>query len=107
MAQMLNGTQAQFSVGYDGATQTVTLTSGQPYEAVGGEGTLQPERTLSVTPTQTKLYVNGILQDVTAYNIDGNNYFKLRDLAQMMDFGVDYDEASKLVLIDPSVGYTG
>lgn len=107
MAQMLNGTQAQFSVGYDETTQTVTLTSGQPYEAVGGEGTLQSERTLSVTPTQAKLYVNGILQDVTAYNIDGNNYFKLRDLAQMMDFGVDYDEASKLVLIDPSVGYTG
>lgn len=105
IAQMLNGTQAQFSVGYDGTTQTATLTSGQPYEAAGGEGTLQSERTLSVTPTQTKLYVNGILQDVTAYNIDGNNYFKLRDLAQMMDFGVDYDEASKLVLIDPSVGY--
>ena len=107
LAQVLNGTQAQFSVGYDGIAKTVTLTSGQPYEAVGGEGTLQSERTLSVTPTQAKLYVNGVLQNITAYNIDGNNYFKLRDLAQMMDFGVGYDETSKLVLIDPNVRYAG
>lgn len=105
LAYLLNGSQAQFSVGYDAAAKTITLTGGQPYKAVGGEGALQAERTLKVQPTQAALYINGQLQDVTAYNIDGNNYFKLRDLAQLMDFGVGYDVVSKQVSLDPNTGY--
>lgn len=105
LAYLLNGTKAQFAVGYDTAAKAISLTGGQPYEAVGGEGVLQSERTLKVQPMQAALYINGQLQDVTAYNIDGNNYFKLRDLAQMMDFGVGYDAVSKLVSIDPESGY--
>lgn len=105
LAYLLNGSKAQFSVGYDVATQTVTLTGGLPYEAVGGEGTLQADRTLNVRPTQVVLLINGVQQDVTAYNIDGNNYFKLRELARLINFGVGYDTVSKLVLIDPNAEY--
>ena len=105
LAYLLNGTQAQFAVGYDAAAKAITLTGGQPYEVAGGEGVLQAERTLKVQPMQAALYINGQLQDVTAYNIDGNNYFKLRDLAKLMDFGVGYDAVSKLVSLDPNTGY--
>ena len=107
LAYLLNGSEAQFSVGYDSVTQAVTLTGGQSYEAVGGEGALQAERTLNVHSTQAALHIDGRLQHVTAYNIDGNNYFKLRDIAQLMDFGVGYDAGSKLVLVDTSTGYVG
>lgn len=107
LAYLLNGSQAQFSVGYDSATQAVTLTGGQPYETVSGEGILQAERTLNVHSTQASLYIDGQLQNITAYNIEGNNYFKLRDIAQLMDFGVGYDAGSKLVLIDTNAEYVG
>ncbi|MDR1160497.1 MAG: hypothetical protein LBK69_07735 [Syntrophomonadaceae bacterium] len=42
----------------------------------------------------------------TAYNIDGSNYFKLRDIGQALNLGVDYDEASNAIVIDTSKNYT-
>ena len=42
----------------------------------------------------------------TAYHIEGNNYFKLRDIGEAFDFGVDWDEAAATIRIDTSKGYT-
>jgi hypothetical protein len=42
----------------------------------------------------------------TAYNIGGNNYFKLRDIGAAFDFGVDWDGAQNTIVIDTSKGYT-
>ena len=38
--------------------------------------------------------------------ISGNNYFKLRDIGQMFDFGVDWDSARNTIVIDTGKGYT-
>ena len=35
----------------------------------------------------------------TAYNIDGFTYFKLRDLGEILNFGVAWDEASWSMVI--------
>ena len=35
----------------------------------------------------------------TAYNIGGNNYFKLRDLGQALGFNVTWDDATRTVSI--------
>lgn len=43
--------------------------------------------------------------DPTIYNINGNTYFKLRDLGRLLDFGVTYEEATNAVHIDPSASY--
>lgn len=37
VAAMLNGTDTQFSVAYDGATNTITMVTGEAYTPVGGE----------------------------------------------------------------------
>ena len=63
----------------------------------------------SVLSTQ-KLTVNGEAIDCEKYNIDGNNYFKLRDLAYLLNgtnsqFAVDYDEAAKTVVITTGEAY--
>ena len=63
----------------------------------------------SVLSTQ-KLTVNGEEIDCEKYNIDGNNYFKLRDLAYLLNgtnsqFAVDYDEAAKTVVITTGEAY--
>ena len=41
-----------------------------------------------------------------AYNIGGNNYFKLRDIGQAMNFGVDWDSTKRTIAIDTSKAYT-
>ena len=37
LAQALSGTSSQFEVGWDGATGTVSITTGKAYTSVGGE----------------------------------------------------------------------
>ena len=52
-----------------------------------------------------KIMLDGNKADVTAYNINGNNYFKLVDLAKAVDFNVQYDSATNTVYIDTEKAY--
>ena len=55
--------------------------------------------------------LNGKPVQITAYLIEGSNYFKLRDIAAVLDIGVWYDAAAETVRIEPGKkydpGYTG
>ena len=46
--------------------------------------------------------VNGAVE---AYTINGNNYFKLRDIAALVDFGVTWNNATRTVEIDTGSPY--
>ena len=55
-------------------------------------------------PTTSKIYVNGEQKPCAAYYINGNNYFKLRDLAYALNgttqqFSVDWDEQRHAVML--------
>lgn len=39
---------------------------------------------ITATPTSSKVLVNSKVIAIDAYNIDGNNYFKLRDVAKVV-----------------------
>lgn len=57
---------------------------------------------LPATPTRTKgqsVYVGNTRVYPTGYNIADNNYFKLRDVGQLVGFGVEWDEATRTVVI--------
>jgi hypothetical protein len=56
--------------------------------------------------TTSRITLDGKDVSFTAYNIDGNNYFKLRDIGQQFNFGVTWDGARKTVMIDTAAGYT-
>jgi hypothetical protein len=106
LAFVLSGTPKQFEVGYDNATKAITLTSGQSYTAEGGEMEGSGAGNKAATPTSSKIYLDGAEISLTAYNIGGYNYFKLRDIGQAFDFGVDWDGASQTIAIDTGKGYT-
>lgn len=44
-----------------------------------------------------EVYVNDTRVYPTAYNISGNNYFKLRDIGKLAGFGVDWDGETQTV----------
>lgn len=99
VAALLSGTPAQFSVGWDGLSGTVTLTTGKSYTPVGGE--LAPTTgTASASPAQGAVYVNGRRANLAAYVIGQNNYFKLRDLGEALGFGVEWDGAAGAIRIE-------
>jgi len=56
-------------------------------------------------PTTSKVLVNGTEINAEAYNINGSNYFKLRDIGQAIDFAVTWDGAGNRILIDTRLPY--
>lgn len=107
LAYTLNGTPKQFEVGYDGAANAISLTSGIPYTVVGGEMTHSDSvKAETPIPTNSRITVNGAETEFTAYLIGGNNYFKLRDIGEAMGFDVDWDSAQNAIIINTSADYT-
>jgi len=59
----------------------------------------------AITKTSHSIYVNGNQVAFDAYNINGYNYFKLKDLGKALDFSVLWDESEQKVLIDTTKKY--
>lgn len=97
IAYMLNGTEKQFDVAYNGILDSIVLTSKQSYTPVGGEMAAINSETKETSATSSKIIKDGVEIEMVAYNIDGNNYFKLRDLGEKFNFNVDYDDATHSV----------
>ena len=107
IAMVLNGTNKQFEVGFNKEKNAIFMTSKTPYTPVGGEMTLSgvTENRQGI-PTASKLYIDGKEISLTAYSIGGNNYFKLRDIGEAFDFGVNWDNNTKAISILTSSGYS-
>lgn len=60
---------------------------------------------LTASPTSQTFYINGQKVEFEAYVIHGNNFVKLRDIGQAVDFGVIYDGNTNSVYIDPNSPY--
>ncbi len=103
LACVFSGTEKQFDVTWDGK---INLVSGKPYTVAGGEllsgdGTAKP-----YTKTQSDILVDGKPVSFEAYTIEGNNYFKLRDVCKYFDIGVIWDNSLKTIKLDTSISYT-
>ena len=92
MAVMLAGTDKRFAVAYDGAADTVHLTSGGSYEPLGTElSGLRDAAVVQAGAGSQRILLDGVPLMLRAHQIDGANYIALRDLAQALDCGVTYD----------------
>ena len=68
------------------------------------------EAAVDAKPTTSKIYVNGEQKECAAYYINGNNYFKLRDLAYALngttqEFSVEWDEQRRVVMLTSGQRY--
>lgn len=106
IASVVNGTEKQFEVKWDGAKNAISLHSGQAYTPAGGELKLSAKpATKEAKPTSSTLYIDGKEVSLVAYTIDGNNYFKLRDIAKAFNIGVTWDSKTNTVGIDTKIDY--
>ena len=53
------------------------------------------------------IYIDGQRADIIAYNIDGSNYVRLRELGKAADFSVCYDPFTDTVRITRLYSYAG
>lgn len=106
IAFVLSGTSKQFEVTWDEANKRVNMMSGTPYTSVGGELAAGDGTAKTATNGTSNIGKDGTSVSLKAYLINGNNYFKLRDLGKLFDFGVSWDGANNCVLIDSESSYT-
>ncbi len=65
----------------------------------------QAATNLTATLSNQPIYVDGQRVSMTAYQIGGNNYVKLRDIGRAVNFGVAYDASTNSVHLDPDAPY--
>lgn len=99
LAMLLTNTGAKFEVGYDAAANQITLTTGQSYTLAGAELAAGDTSSQLGSPLSSSVYIDGESVSLTGYNINGNNYFKLRDLGGALGFEVGWDEAARTVTV--------
>ena len=106
-AMILKDTEKSFSVGYDGESKKILINTNENYTPEGGEFEALTSSD-GVNAIESKAQVTCNNEDVSGlsvYNINGYNYFKLRDVAKMVDVGIGYDEETKIIMISPSSSY--
>lgn len=99
IAYVLNGTESQFGVSFDATLGMILVTTGEPYIPVGGEMVLGADKSSTAVKSPQKMYIDGKIASISAFNIGGNNFFKLRELGDALGFGVDFDIDTGTVLI--------
>lgn len=104
VANLLNGTNAQFDVIWDDEKKAINLKSNTAY-STNDSISLDEIKDPVATGTTSTIYKDGGKILAGAYNISGNNYFKLRDLAAIFNFGVIWDDETKTIGIDTSKPY--
>ena len=99
VAMLLRGTDAQFEVVYDPETNAITVETGKAYTPVGGELEPHADRSASIVASPQTLAIDGEAAHLTAFNLEDNNFFRLRDLGRALGFDVDYDETTNTMLV--------
>ena len=107
VAKAISGTEKQFDVSWDEENKSVNLISNTAYTEVGGEMVLGDGSDKTALPGVAGVYVDGEWVELTAYNIEDNNYFMLRDIGSTFDFNVYWDAETNSVIVDTADSYIG
>ena len=99
------GTLVGFGVEWNGETQTVEISTTRTTPSTEGISDTAASGAVAKVSDQ-RITVDGVQVNMTAYQIDGNNYVKLRDIGKQVNFGVGYDNATASVRIDTDAPYT-
>ena len=100
-AFLLSGTVSRFSVERDESTGALSVFTGRPYVPDGSELDLSAgDRSASAVPCAVTVTIDGIARDdLSAYDIGGSSFFRLRDLGGCLGFFVSYDRDCDTVIV--------
>ena len=100
LAMLLTDTGSRFSVDYDTERDVVVIRRGAEYAPIGGELAPASEQPEEVWRSVQPVVIDGVEHsELGAWNIDGSNYFRLRDLGDALGFRVDYDDVTRTVYL--------
>ncbi|MGN1001779.1 MAG: hypothetical protein ACI4PC_03335 [Oscillospiraceae bacterium] len=119
---LADGTVADIAAGAynSGSVRFVCGATAEEIETESAAGNRMPSGVVAVTvvspkeicaPTTQRLIVNGEEKTAEIYNINDYNYFKLRDLAALLNktgsqFSIDYDDETRQITVTTGEAYT-
>jgi len=120
VAAMLTGSDKGFNVVYNSNKKCVEIKRNSTYTPTASDLLTGGKDSVNAKYAEPVVYADGAMVDrfekgdygrimrvdgLSAYNIGGSNYFKLRDLGQFIDFNVGYSNAEKCISIDTTKSY--
>lgn len=99
IAMLLRNTSSKFNVAWDELNQAISITPGEDYVVIGGELVSDVPEKIEVVENNTPIFVNGRQTAITAYNINGSSYFKIRDIADAVGFNIEWDGVTQTINI--------
>ena len=103
IAHSISGTAKEFDTLWSEEEGAITLLTGVSYSGdAGTNGTAKD--TTAITST-AKLFLDGKQESVSAFTINDYTYYKLRDIAKLLDIGVTWSEKTSTIGIDTTKGY--
>lgn len=103
IASSISGTQKQFDPVWNEEDASINLLTGLSYSGTMGNSAAAKDTT-AVTST-AKLFLDGDRRRVSAFTINDYTYFKLRDIAKLLDVGVTWNQATSTIEIDTTKTY--
>lgn len=106
VAAALNGTEKQFSVDWLASYQYIILDSGKSYDTANElyESPQVSDAEYNVPTIRKECDGKFTYYNLVGYNISDNNYFKIRDIARIFDFDVEYENG--IINVDTSKSYS-
>lgn len=109
LAVIMNGSGKQFDVAWDDSVKAINILSNTAYSTMSDSDHsyfIGQDPDVVVHASHPTIYVDGQKVEVTAYNVFGNYYFKLRDIAAVLDFGVTWNSGTSTIEIDTTTRYS-
>ena len=106
LAAAMDGTGKSFNVDYNRDKDSVEITSLTPYTT--GNSSISgytKKGNQKATNSPQSIYLDGKKVTLQAYSVLDYNYCKLRDVADLLDFAVDWNENTNTVNIGTDRGY--
>ena len=104
LAMALNGSVASFSVGWNEEANSISLVRGEAYEPSGTELTVKEIKNETAIRSSSQMLIDSEEVFILAYNIEGSNFYKLRDLGDELNFSVDWNEENRTIIVSTQVG---
>ncbi|MDR1536666.1 MAG: hypothetical protein LBU32_01480 [Clostridiales bacterium] len=93
VAYALTGTQKQFDISFSQESGAVSLLTGRKYLGASSDAALGSSA-IEASPSMNSFILDGSEIELEAYNIEGRNYLKLRDLCEALEVKVDYNSST-------------
>lgn len=103
IAYSISGTAKQFDTSWNEAEASINLLTGLSYS--GTTDSVASAKDTSAITSTAKLYLDGAQKGATAFTINDYTYYKLRDIAKLLDVRVTWNEKTSTIGIDTTKGY--